>query len=74
MATNVKQVLENALTLSAEDKAKVVHCLISSLDTQQDKGVDAAWAQLAEERLEEIESGKVKTVSWQQIKANVKNG
>lgn len=74
MTTNVKQVLENALTLSAEDKAKVAHCLISSLDTQQDEGVDAAWAQLAKERFEEIKSGKVKTLSWQQIKANVKHG
>lgn len=76
MSTNLKQVIKDATALSADDKAMVAHCLISSLETRQDSGVDEAWADLAEQRFEELESGKVKPVSWHDIKTAVvaKNG
>jgi putative addiction module component (TIGR02574 family) len=72
MSANIKQVIKDAISLSADEKAMVAHCLISSLETKQDDGVDAAWAELAEQRFSELKSGKVKTISWQDIKTNVK--
>ena len=50
----------------------MAHCLISSLETKQDEGVDQAWADLAEKRYEELISGKVEPVSWEDIKKDVK--
>lgn len=50
----------------------MAHCLISSLDSQQDEGVDEAWTHLAEKRYLELESGAVKGISWEEIKHAVK--
>ena len=66
------QVIESTKSLSPKEKALVAHCLISSLESKQDENVDHAWAELAEKRYEELVSGKVKSVSWNDIKKDVK--
>ncbi|MEA2060688.1 MAG: addiction module protein [Thermodesulfobacteriota bacterium] len=57
----LKKVMESAkgLTVTVSEKAFVVHCLISSLETKQDDDVDNAWKELAEKRCDELLSGKV---------------
>ncbi len=72
MAANIKQVIEDIKKLSADERALIAHCLISSLETKQDENVEEAWAELAEKRFAELSSGKVKSVSWEDIKAKVK--
>jgi len=72
MATKIKQVIGNIKNLSAEERALVAHCLISSLETQQEEGVEEAWADLAERRYAELVSGGVKAVSWEEVKKEVK--
>lgn len=69
---NIKQLLESTKSLTASEKALLAHCLISSLESVEDEGVEEAWGQLAEKRFRELESGKVKGVSWSQIKTEVK--
>jgi putative addiction module component (TIGR02574 family) len=69
---NINQVLENAKQLSVNERAQVAHCLISSLELRQDEGVEQAWAELAELRYQELASGKVESVSWDDIKKAVK--
>lgn len=69
---NITQVLENAKQLNVNERALVAHCLISSLETKQDEGVEQAWAELAERRFQELVSGKVEAVSWDDIKKEVK--
>lgn len=71
-AMNINQVLENAKQLNVNERALVAHCLISSLETRQDEGVERAWAELAELRFQDLVSGKVKSVSWDDIKKEVK--
>ena len=71
MSAVFKQVIENIKDLSPDERALVAHCLISSLDKKHDEGVDEAWAILSEERLMELKSGKVKGVSWGEIKREV---
>ncbi len=71
MSTNINQVIEEVKHLNAHERALVAHCLISSLETEQDEGVDLAWAELAEKRYAEMLSGKVKSVSWKDIKKEV---
>ena len=50
----------------------VAHCLISSLETRQDEGVDQAWCDLAQKRFAELASGEVNSVPWEEIKKKVK--
>jgi len=69
---SIKQVIEKSKHLNPKERALVAHCLISSLETKQDEGVDQAWADLAEKRYEELISGKVEPVSWEDIKKDVK--
>ena len=50
MTVNVQQVIEELKYLSAQDRALVAHCLITSLDSLQEKAVEQAWAnQLTED-------------------------
>ncbi|MCP4275981.1 MAG: addiction module protein [Gammaproteobacteria bacterium] len=70
---SIKQVIEKTKHLSPKERALVAHCLISSLETRQDEGVDQAWADLAEKRYEELISGQVEPVSWEDIKKDVKS-
>ena len=72
MSSALKQVIENIKELSADERALVAHCLISSLDSRQDERVDEAWATLSEKRLMELQSGEVKGVSWRDIRNEVK--
>lgn len=73
MAEKIKQVIENIKRLSADEKALIAHCLISSLETKQDENVEEAWADLAEKRYAELVSGSVKPVSWEEIKSEIKS-
>ncbi len=73
MSAAFKQVIDNIKELTTKERALVAQCLISSLDTKQEQGVDEAWAALAERRLQELESGAVKAVSWQEIKGGLKD-
>lgn len=73
MSVAFKQAIENISELSADEKALIAHCLISSLESKQDEGVDKAWAKLAEERYLELESEAVKGVSWEDVKKVVKS-
>lgn len=72
MSTVFKQVIENIRALSADERALVAHCLISSLESKQDEGVDEAWAELAEKRYLELESGAVNGLSWEEVRNQVK--
>ncbi|MEL7893933.1 addiction module protein [Vreelandella neptunia] len=72
MTMRLEQVIQETKGLSANDRALLAHWLISSLETQHDEGVDAAWLSLAEQRLDELETGKVQGVSWEEIKGQLK--
>lgn len=72
MSAKFNQVIEEVKYLTAQERALVAHCLISSLETEQDEGVDMAWAELAEKRYNELLTGTVKAVSWEHIKKEVK--
>ncbi len=71
MSTALAQVIEKVQGLTSDEKALVAHCLISSLEVKQDDSVDDAWAELAEKRFSELESGVAKEISWKDIKNNI---
>ena len=73
MATELTQVFNDALQLSDAERAALVGLLIESLDASEnpDTDVEAAWALEAERRWQEIESGAVKTIPWDEVKAKL---
>lgn len=72
MAAELNQVFHDALELSDSERAALVGLLIESLEsTETDADVEAAWAAEAERRWQEIESGQVKTIPWEEVKAKL---
>ena len=72
MSTAFSQAIENIEDLTADERALLAHCLISSLEIRHDDSVDQAWGELAKKRLSELESGSVEGVSWEEIKSSIK--
>ena len=62
------ELLKHALTLSDKERADLASSLIDSLDPTVDAGSELAWQQEIARRLAEIESGQVKTVSWEVVR------
>ncbi len=68
---NVQQAIESTKCLNAKEKATLAHCLISSLETKLDEGVEQAWGELAEKRFSDLITGKVEPVSWNDLKKEI---
>jgi putative addiction module component (TIGR02574 family) len=58
MSASAKAVLDQALKLSAYDRAALVETLILSLD-RPDPALDAEWVREAEDRLQAYQSGEI---------------
>jgi putative addiction module component (TIGR02574 family) len=73
MATALTQVFHDALELSDSERATLVGLLIESLEAMEEPDIDleAAWAAEAERRWQEIESGAVKTIPWEEVRADL---
>jgi putative addiction module component (TIGR02574 family) len=71
MATELRQLFREALELTDNDRATLAGLLIESLETEIDPDVEAAWAEEAERRWKEIESGTVKTIPWEEVRAKL---
>lgn len=71
MATELRQLFREALELTDNDRATLAGLLIESLETEIDPDVEAAWAEEAERRWKEIESGSVKTIPWEDVRARL---
>ncbi len=63
----VEKLLEEVLALPADARAMLADRLVESLDPLNDDSVREAWANEALRRRDEVRSGKVKTVSAQQV-------
>ena len=61
------ELLQKALTLPENERAELAGNLILSLDATVDQDVDAAWQQEIVRRLHEVQTGKVETISWENV-------
>jgi putative addiction module component (TIGR02574 family) len=71
MATKSEIILNEALTMSPDVRARMAKCLIQSLESPSIESVDEEWIKLAEKRFLELENGTVKPVSWEEIKRSI---
>ena len=68
MTQEATELLQRALALSEEERAELASTLIDSLDTILDPSAEAAWQEEIARRAEELQSGKMKSVSWQTVR------
>jgi len=62
------ELLKQALALSDKERAELASSLIDSLDPTVDLDAEFAWQKEIARRLEEVESGRVKTVPWDEVR------
>ena len=69
MSPRASQVLERALSLSREERGALIARLIDSLDEgPADEGVEQAWEAEIKRRLNDLRSGKAKTIPWEEVR------
>ena len=61
-----KEIFNEEISLPVEIRTQLVEKLLLSLNPSQ-KEIDKLWAKEAEKRVEEIRSGKVKTISGEKV-------
>ena len=71
MSEALKYVLENIEHMTSNEKALAAHCLLSSLEEKPNDDVDATWLALSQTRSNELRTGEVQSVSWEQIKSQI---
>jgi putative addiction module component (TIGR02574 family) len=67
MTQDAHELLQKALALPENERAELAGNLIASLDATIDQDADAAWQQEVVRRLGDVRSGKVETVSWEEV-------
>ena len=68
MMQDAQELLKRALALPDKERADQAGSLIESLDDIVDENAEAAWQEEIVRRLEEVQSGKVKTTSWDDVR------
>ncbi|MGD0415845.1 MAG: addiction module protein [Terriglobales bacterium] len=68
MMQEAQELLKKALALPDKERADLAGSLIDSLDDTVDENAEAAWQEEIVRRLEDVRSGKVKTISWNDVR------
>jgi putative addiction module component (TIGR02574 family) len=69
MSPDVSELLKKALALPPEARAALASSLLESLDEEPaDEGVEAAWDEEIKRRIQEIDSGKVQMIPYEEVR------
>ena len=69
MTPDVSRLLKKALALPPEARAALATSLFESLDEEPaDEGVEAAWSEEIKRRIEDIDSGKVQMIPYEEVR------
>jgi len=71
MSRAVRDLYDEASELPPEDRAELAGLLLESLDAQRDPAAEEAWAAEIERRMADYCTGRVKTLSWQDVRAHL---
>lgn len=66
------KVLNEALSLPTEERVSLVEKLLTSLNLPTQKEIDRLWAQEAERRVSQIESGQVKLIPGEGVFSKIR--
>lgn len=71
MSEAVRHLYDQAAELPVEDRAELAGLLLESLEEAQDHDVEDAWAAEIARRMTDYRAGRVKTISWQELRAHL---
>jgi len=67
MSSDFDEILSAALSLPRDARVTLADRLFESLDGDEQKRIDALWAEEAERRWREIEEGKLETIDGESV-------
>ena len=68
-----QQILTQALQLPANERAKMAHELLVSLESEPiEEGYDAAWEQELVARVKQIDEGTAELVDWREAQEEIR--
>jgi len=71
MKRDTTKILEEALKLPIEARAALAGSLLESLDQVVDEDAETAWADEIARRVDELNTGKAKTVPWSEARRRI---
>jgi len=71
MTKEVVELFKRASDLPESDRATLAGLLIESLDSEHESDVESAWFGEIERRVQELDSGSIKTVPWHNVRAKL---
>ena len=71
MTQEADELLKKALTLPANERANLAGSLIDSLEEADETSAQDAWNDEIARRIEELDSGKAKTISWNEVRRRI---
>lgn len=72
METSHERLVEEALSLPADDRLKLVEKLLTSLNLPISDDVERLWAEEAERRVAQIEKGKARLIPGEEVFARIR--
>lgn len=68
MTPQVSELLEKALALSTQERGLLIDRLVETLDNDPaEEGVETAWDEEIKRRVDDIRSGRVKTIPGERV-------
>ncbi len=71
MTEKVKELLKTAMALPENERAELAGSLLDTLDETVDEDVEAAWQNEIALRIQELDSGKSKTIPWHDVRSRL---
>ncbi len=71
MTAEVSELLKKALALPSEARAALAGSLLESLDDTVDGSAEEEWSREIARRIEELDSGKVKPIPWEEARRQI---
>jgi len=71
MTQEVAELLKKALALPVEARAALAGSLFESIDETVDASAEEEWNKEIARRIEELDSGKVKPVPWEEARRQI---
>ena len=72
MTTAIAKLADQVLSLPCEARIYLVDRLLESLNAPSREEIDRLWAEEAERRIEELDSGKVEAIPGEQVFAEIR--
>ena len=68
MTEEVNELLKKAMALPVNARAELAGSLLDTLDETVDEDVEASWQNEIALRIQELDSGKAKTIPWTEVR------